>query len=193
MDIREFDRRLREIAPRNARPFLCEGSPLRCELFLAGLNPRTRTPFWPFWSVPYGCSKKRWLDAYLQREGQLGRTREHIEILLRALAPIRCLETNIFCVWSDRMSELAEEHRSTIVFDFLLTSIKPRVIFVHGRRAISHMERITGSALPLNQFRTVQVGNRETSVFPTHHLSYQLSRAGCRRLAERIRRYVLSK
>ena len=69
MNLQEFDKRLREMTPKDARPFLCEGSPLDCEVFLVGLNPRTTTPFWLYWDVSYGCKKQEWRKAYLTERG----------------------------------------------------------------------------------------------------------------------------
>ena len=161
-DLYEFDERLHVLTPEESRPFLCEGSPLDCTMFLVGLNPRMQTPFWSYWNVSYGCHKTLWLEAYLRREGKLGRTRDYIEILFHALAPVRCLETNLFPAWSNRLADLSAERRTTRVFDFLLQAIKPRLLFVHGRDAVSHVEKLAQRSLPLNQLNRIPLAGCET-------------------------------
>ena len=193
MRLAEFDRRLREIAPAKGWPFVCEGSPLGCSVFLVGLNPRSDTPFWPHWRLPYGFDKSAWLEAYHRREGRLSRTRHQLERLVETLAPIRCLETNVFAASSPRLADLSREARTTGVFDFLLEAIRPRLVLVHGRAARRHVERRAGGvALALNEFRTVDLGNGSIDVLASRHLSYQLSAEDCRRLGERIRNRVAS-
>lgn len=193
MRLAEFDRRLREIAPAKGWPFVCKGSPLGCSVFLLGINPRSDTPFWPHWHLPYGFDKSAWLDAYRCREGRLSRTRKQLERLVETLEPIRCLETNVFAASSPRLAELSREARTTYVFDFLLEAIRPRLLLVHGRAARRHVERRAGGvALTLNEFRTVDLGSGTFEVLASHHLSYQLSAEGCRKLGERIRNRVAS-
>ena len=193
MDLYEFDQGLRAVAAlEDSRPFLCEGSPLDCKVFLVGLNPRTQTPFEPYWDVSYGCHKTLWLEEYMRREGRPGPTRRRINILVDALAPVRCLETNLHAAWSARLADLPRERRSTAVFDFLLEAIKPRLLFVHGGEAVSYVERRAGCSVPLNQFQRIRLAGRETYVYGRHHLSYQLSNAECRNIGDRLRDHLLA-
>jgi hypothetical protein len=144
-------------------------------MFLVGLNPRTQTPFWRYWDTEYGCSKVRWLKAYKRREGRLGRTRQYIEILFEAMAPVRCLETNLYAAWSNRLADLPADRRSTEVFDFLLHTIKPRLLLIHGRKAIRHLEKLGSCSLELNKLLDVRLLGRSTYIYPRRHLSYQLA------------------
>jgi hypothetical protein len=43
MDLKEFDRQLRGLLgdEQGLRPFVCQGSPLECQVFIVGLNPAT--------------------------------------------------------------------------------------------------------------------------------------------------------
>jgi hypothetical protein len=170
-----FDRKLRAASASAGRPFLCEGSPFGCEIFLVGINPGTDTPFWPFWSVANGCDKPSWLKTYLDRHGRLGPTRERIERLFKAARPTRVLETNIFHRASKREAALPRTHQTTTVFDFLLKTLHPRVMFVHGGSAIKHLERLTNCSLPLSEFTTVQYQGYKFDVIAGHHLAYQWS------------------
>src|SRR5271166_3410947 len=63
----DFDVKLKSLTDHLpcARPFVCEGSPLACDVFIVGVNPATNVPFWPFWQPSYGFNKKTWWAAYL--------------------------------------------------------------------------------------------------------------------------------
>jgi hypothetical protein len=151
-DLRTFDAELRRITSEKAdiRPFVCDGSPLDCQIFIVGFNPATtNVSFWDFWRLPYGFDKKSWLLAYeSQREKQhqkrQSNTRQRIERIVQAAWPVRCLETNICAIPSRKQRDLQRESRSTEVFDFLMRRIQPRVIFVHGTPAVEHMRQPFG-------------------------------------------------
>jgi hypothetical protein len=178
VDLVTFDKDLRAMAGTRAmRPFLCDGSPLGCPVFLVGVNPATDIPLWPYWSVGQGCDKQGWLQAYLQQNGRLRPTRARIERLLRALTPVRALETNIFQHHSPREADLAVEHRTTEVFDFLLERLAPRVVFVYGRSAVAHLQRLTGARIAQGAFASVRYRGVAFEVLAGHHLAYQWSYA----------------
>ena len=175
LDPQTFDQKLRELtgeAPL-VRPFLCEGSPFECEIFLVGINPGKSSGFWPHWNALRGCDKRGWLQDYLAEHGRYSPTRERIERLFKALGPLRCLETNIYTFPSRRESDLDAAHRDTRVFDFLLKTIRPRLLFVHGNSAVQHLARLTKSDLSRGQFTAVSYCGVAFDVFAGHHLSYQ--------------------
>ena len=63
MSLDEFERQLADLLgrPSRARPFVCEGSPLDCEIFIVGFNPATEMgDFWQFWRTGYGFDKNAW-------------------------------------------------------------------------------------------------------------------------------------
>jgi len=192
-----FDRKLRIVAklPPPAsiavRPFLCDGSPFGCEVFLVGINPGTDIPLWPYWSHEGGCDKAAWLQAYLERHGRFRPTRARIERICTAMGPVRALETNVFHARSRREAGLAKNERTTEVFDFLLDELKPRVLFVHGRSGIEHLQRRTGALLAPGTSTRVRYQGIIFDVIARHHLSYQCSYAeadqiGCA-LRDRLR------
>ena len=186
----DFDRALRTKVSADARPFLCEGNPFDCRVFLVGLNPKTHTDFWQFWDTTYGCSKSRWLEAYVEKEKKLSRTRTHIEHLLKAMAPVKCLETNLFDAWSQRLADLPKDQRSTSVFDFLLDQIQPDVVFAHGRPVVSHLEELIGAELRLNELQDVVLKGKPVAIYPRHHLSFQISHEACRSIGVLLKQYV---
>ena len=168
MELVEFDRRLRVLSP-GAWPFVCDGSPLDCAVFLVGINPRSDTDFWSCWDPIAGFQREAWLAAYL-RESEFTRTRRRINALVELL-PIKCLETNVFCATSSTPKVLSREERDTRVFDFLLEAIRPRVVLVHGRPPRRHLERVTRVRLPLGAVTIVETPSSKMSVLATRHLS----------------------
>ncbi len=185
-DIAALDRELRALAG-EGRPFLCQGSPFGCTVFLVGINPATDTPFWPYWSLDRGCDKDGWLQAYRDKHGRLRPTRERIERLCNAMSPTRALEANVFHLPSDREADLTEDRRSTVVFDYLLRALQPRVMFVHGRSAIEHLERLTHNTFKRGEFTPAQYLGLRFDVIAGHHLSYQWSYAAVEQLGLRLR------
>lgn len=140
--------------PTEMRPFICDGSPLNCEVFIVGFNPATAMSedFWQFWRSGYGFDKDAWFDAYKKdrqlrplrpgktRRNSLSNTRRVIEWVLEEAAPIRCLETNIYAVPTEQAVDLISEKRITAPFDYLLARIQPRLIVVHGKDAAVHIQ-----------------------------------------------------
>jgi hypothetical protein len=184
----EFDRDL----PRDAvRPFLCDGSPFGCKVFVVGVNPGTDIPLWPYWSVERGCDKKGWLQAYLAKHNRLRPTRKRLERLYETLAPVRALETNVFNQFSRRETDLGTEQRSTEVFDvlseFLLPRLEPHVVFVHGGSAIRHLERLTSTKIIRGEFIRVCYKGVAFEVRARDHLSYQCSMKEVEELGRELR------
>lgn len=143
-------------APTDLRPFVCDGSPLTCDVFIVGFNPATTmsADFWQFWRPGVGFDKVAWFEAY-KKDRQLkplkpGKTRRNsvspsrrvIEMILEGASPYRCLETNIYSASTAQAADLATQQRITAPFDFLLANIKPRVIVAHGIDAVEHIRKM---------------------------------------------------
>lgn len=154
--IAEFEQQLAAIVgrPTTLRPFVCSGSPLACRVFIVGLNPASpmNATFWDFWRPGVGYDKAAWMDAYVaeraKRPLKPGRTRRRkispsravIECLVGELGHTTCLETNIYSTASEEFSDLSAGLRDTKVFDYLLVTLKPEVIIVHGEDAVAHVQ-----------------------------------------------------
>lgn len=152
MTLEEFERELTSLIGRRTevRPFVCEGSPLQCEVFLVGLNPATMmdADFWDFWRPGYGFDKAAWFECYLaeraarplkpgrSRRQKVSATRRNIECFAEGADGVRVLETNIYAHPSDDLRGLAPAGRTIAPFQFLLRSVSPRVIVVHGQPAL---------------------------------------------------------
>ena len=77
-ELRDFATGLREIMDRmntpDLRPFVCDGSPLDCSVFLVGTNPSTPMPhnsFWDFWRDDYGFDRASFMLAYKETRRRL--------------------------------------------------------------------------------------------------------------------------
>lgn len=185
----EFDAAIRRLTLEspNARPFLCHGLPWPADAMLVGLNPGSGTPFWPYWNADTGCDKAAWLADYLKRHGRFGPTRKRIELLFRELEGYRCVECNLFAAPSRRLSDLPAALRSTALFDYLLETIRPRLVFVHGSEAVRHLRDKLGIALTSDSPEPVNGGNWRGIVYATRHLSYRWSDAGVVALGRTLR------
>ncbi len=190
--LKELDQALGKMVPQiGARPFVCDGSPLNASVFLVGLNPSTTTSFWDYWDAKKGLRRQEWLDAYQRKEGKLRRTRKYLEVLYNELGDVRSIEANLYSQCSDRLSDLAQTHQDTEVFEYLLQALQPRLVFAYGNRVVKHLERLTSKELPKNKFTRVSLYTNPTTIFAHRHLSYQLSKDDCHRLGRRLRQYAL--
>lgn len=89
--------------PTHLRPFVCDGSPLDCRVFIVGLNPATTLSgdWWEFWDDERGYRRAEWFERYKAerarqplRPGKTRRfpvsnTRRVIDWIGAAAAPVR--------------------------------------------------------------------------------------------------------
>lgn len=140
--------------PTDLRPFVCEGSPLACEVFLVGINPATpmSVNFWDFWSNRCGFDKRAWFEEYKEERRnrplepdrkwrrKLGNTRRTIDVVVQSASPVKCLETNIRAKATEQKSDLDEPSKDTAPFDYLLRKVAPRLVIAHGSDAASYLQ-----------------------------------------------------
>src|SRR5437588_1982707 len=98
MSLHEIDREIRRLTGEGemSRPFVCHCSPIGCEVAEVGINPGTDTPFWPYWRITTGFDKAAWISDYLVFIQAVDGIRDRIEIFCQTIAPLRCLELNLF-------------------------------------------------------------------------------------------------
>jgi hypothetical protein len=151
MSLESFERKLRALigGPTDLRPFVCDGSPLDCTIFLVGINPATslEMDFWDFWESNRGYDKKRWSQELLAKKAAkllaagkkfrpaFSNTRQRIEAFVEAAGGAPVLETNIYAMASRNLKSLAKSDRNTAPFKFLVETIRPKIIVVHGKDA----------------------------------------------------------
>lgn len=169
----------------NARPFICEGNPLDCEVFVVGINAATEmeNSFWSFWSNKNGFNKKEWFEYYIQerslkplkknrtRRNKLSNTRQRIEWIVSSIMPIKTLETNLFVKATSTVTELRKEDRESQIFEFLVKVIKPKVIFIHGKVVMDYFESKYNVVLIKEKKNHIKLLGVETIVIPMNHLS----------------------
>ncbi|WP_432454888.1 hypothetical protein ACRRS0_05390 [Agarivorans sp. QJM3NY_29] len=203
MKLLDFDSqlkvRLAEI--QNPRPFVCTGNPLECKVFIVGFNAATemKAQFWNFWSKDYGFDKKVWFDTYVKeraekplKEGKtrrlkVSRTRSCIELITGALLPEQALETNLYITATTRANELKKESMDPSTFSFLLSTIKPKYLLVHGKEVKTYFENLTQSTLEQNRPNKVIIHGVQSIVYPVSHLSRGWSNERCKALGAELR------
>lgn len=163
MDLNQFESGLAQVIgrPSNLRPFVCEGSPLECEVFIVGYNPATAMDgdWWRYWKTGYGFQKDLWYADYLTaRGGEASKSRMKIADFVNGLPNARVLEANIDARPSKRKSEYPRP--VTAPFDYLLKTIKPTVILAHGVDAIRHLSGWQGALVESPHF--IYVGRDKT-------------------------------
>ena len=188
----EFRRQLSELmGSQYERPFVCDGSPFGCQIFLVGANPATEMeqPFWKFWNSSIGFDKQVWFEEYVAermrrplkpgraRRNKVSNTRQRLDWIVEGALPHRCLETNIFSSATETLTALTAGEKRTSVFDFLLYSLQPNVLLLHGKDAHEHIARMTMTTFQEGHIHRCIVHDRSIAVVPVSHLSRGWSRA----------------
>ena len=138
MTLREFRLQLTKIEKRLPSPiswpFLCCGSPLKCRIFIVGFNPARKVEkrFWSFWTDSRGFKKAEFIRELDKLDGGLTLTRERIEIIANAVGQRVTLNTNIYSKSTRKKRELPKKDRKTDVIEYLLKTIRPKVVLAHG-------------------------------------------------------------
>ncbi len=186
-DLLAFEAELTDLIgkPTHSRPFVCDGSPLDCGVFIVGFNPATEMTcdFWEFWRPGVGFDKAKWCAAYVQerrarslkpgqrRRSAVSNTRRVLDWIAQELSPLLCLETNLYSVPTSKAADLSAIDKRTDPFRYLLGRIQPRVIVAHGKDACD----------------AVFACHPKASVIRVRHLSRAWSEDAGRRLAWRIK------
>lgn len=163
-----------------ARPFLCEGSPLNCEVAIVGFNPGTETDFWAHWSLPYGCDRRGWLASFKDNPANnRKKTRHCLEELYCELAPVCCLELNLYPYYSPDQKRLPKSLREPAFFDFMLRAVKPRILLVYGTLAIRHLKKSFDlEALSKGKFTRCEKDGLKLDVYADYHFSWYARQKG---------------
>lgn len=127
------------------RPFVCDGSPLDCRVFIVGANPATtlKHGFWHYWSDQGGFNKGAFTQDYLALRRSRG-ARPRIQAIVSQFPPGWCLETNICSKPTKRAADLSSRDHRTEIIRFLLEAIRPRLVFVHSNEPIRFFQTMTG-------------------------------------------------
>ena len=138
MTLSEFRSQLDKLLPSPiSRPFVCDGSPLECRIFIVGTNSarKVEKPFWSLWSDSRGFKKAELIRELEKLPGGLTITRKRMEIIADAVGQQVTLDTNIYLKSTRTEEELQEEDKNTDVIEYLLKTIRPRIVLAHGGKA----------------------------------------------------------
>ncbi len=192
----EIDRKIREVSEalpeedkKIFRPFLCQGSPVDCEVFLIGHNPGVVTFFWDFWDKKKGCDREGLLNQYIHYNNRLGPTRRKIQILVEVLKPYNVLDTNIFHIYSKELSKLPKDRRDSSICDYLIANIKPKLIVVHGAEAIRHLSGLSKESLSRDTLTSVKLFGATTYVYSGCHLARHYSYARVEEIGKELKKF----
>ena len=200
MKLLEFEKNLREKLKNyeKPRPLICEGNPLECEVFIVGINAATEMSkdFWSFWSKKNGFNKYEWFQSYIlerkmkplkpnkTKRNKLSPTRQRIEWITESIKPIKVLETNLFVKPTTKANELTSKDKDSSVFEYLLETIKPKIIFIHGNEVIQHFEKLYNIKITKNEIINFNILGTKTKVLAMKHLAIGWSKQKSLELGE---------
>ena len=78
---------------------------------------------------------------------------------------------NIYSKATTEAKELKKEDMDSSVFEYLLSEIKPRVVFSHGQDARKHLELLSGSAIQEDSVTEITLFGTKKKVLSMSHLS----------------------
>ena len=195
---------LRLLGNPSQRPFVCEGNPLECEIFIVGFNPATEMTrlFLDDWDDYYGFNKSKWLKHYIderasipldptkKKRNKISNSRSRIEWITETVSGTKCLETNLYSKATKTAKSLKPLDRDIEIFKFLFNSIKPKVLFLHGIEVRQEIEKIFSFKLPENIFSKCEIFEHKLTIIPKKHLSRGWSKENTINFANEINRYV---
>jgi len=160
--------------PTPLRPFVCNGSPLDCAVFLVGLNPATKMKagFWDFWVPGFGFDSEAWFKTYVDervaagpkpgktRVQKVSPTRRLINQVIDGAGSVKILETNIYSTGTPAYSDLQADEKETAPFDFLVRRVKPRLLVAFGVDAHRHLanQKVDAKVMQIPHFADPAAG-----------------------------------
>lgn len=167
------------MSPTDTRPFICDGDPLRCRVFIVGFNAASDLPFEDFWSDSCEFDRDRFLGAYRVRRVEEGRspespTRRRINRIIGHLPPSTCLETNLFSTPTKRAAGLTGSKRRTSIIEFLLHSVRPSIVYAYSKYPVEFFQTLTSGELADGEWQTVTFRDHQFRLLSTRkHLRFK--------------------
>ncbi|GMN07183.1 hypothetical protein MTsPCn5_25720 [Croceitalea sp. MTPC5] len=203
MTLLEFEINLQEKLEKydKPRPFICSGDPLECKIFIVGINAATemQNDFWSFWTQGFGFNKGKWIESYIlerkekplkpnkTRRNKLSNTRQRIEWITESIKPIKTLETNLFVKATPTADELKSGDRKSEVFEYLLETIKPKIIFIHGNEVKEYFEKLYNITLTKDKIQPFKILGIDVKILAMNHLSRGWGKEKSVRLGETLK------
>ncbi|WP_247232302.1 hypothetical protein [Telluribacter sp. SYSU D00476] len=194
LSLRQFRERVQQLVPDpKARPFVCNESPLNCELFIVGFNPpaQTDSPFWSYWSDASGFNKPYFLRDNSVKQGlmQPRGLRGRIEQLTEGFPLFPCLDTPICSTPTRTARGLAPNDLRTELFRYLLDTIRPTVVYVHGKEAVEYFRTLTGVDGFDSRLRLGTIGDYQFALRGTLNSLSRMSYEEVRKVRDEIQEF----
>jgi hypothetical protein len=181
------------------RPFVCDGNPLDCNIFIIGINPATKMEmnFEDFWDED-GFDKQKWLEAYINERAnaplKVGKkkrllvspTRRSIDHIVKHATSGKILETNLYTKQTANASLLEETDKKTEIFEFLINEIKPKIVVLHGKSVKDFFRENYDEKINDDEFAEIKIKKFRTLAYATRHLSRGWSFEKLEELGKRI-------
>ncbi|MEL6303185.1 MAG: hypothetical protein AAFQ20_00180 [Bacteroidota bacterium] len=87
------------------------------------------------------------------------------------MKPVKALETNLFVKATPTADELDHEDRKSEVFGFLLDTIRPDIIFIHGNEVRKYFEELYDISITKNKIGSFNIMGTRTNILAMDHLS----------------------
>ncbi len=194
MNLREFRSQLQKIEKRlpgrTSWHFVCDGSPLTCRIFIVGANPvRQVEKFWDldFWTDSRGFRKTEFAPELEDPSGRRTKTRKYIDIVADAAGRRDTLDTNVYPYAAPSASDLTAEQKRTDIFEYLLHTIKPRIVLAHGCPAKKFFSE-RGITLVEDRLKSINLDGLRIKLLPRKHLSFQTSHEEARKIGRKLAR-----
>ncbi len=120
----------------------------------------------------------------------LSNTRQRIEWLVETIFPIKTLETNLFVKPTETAKELNHEDRESLVFEFLTQTIRPKIIFTHGKEVKDYLETLYNIEINKEKINTVELVGIKTKIISMNHLSRGWSKQKTIKIGELIKETI---
>jgi hypothetical protein len=181
------------------RPFVCDGNPLDCNIFIVGINPATKMEmnFENFWNED-GFDKQKWIEAYKNERANaplkagkkkrilVSPTRRSIDHILKHITIGKVLETNLYIKQTKEAHELKKKDKKTDIFEFLIQEIKPKIVVLHGKSVKDFFRKNYDDRLSDDDFTEININKFRSLAYATTHLSRGWSFEKLEELGKRI-------
>ena len=127
------------------------------------------------------------------RRNKLSNTRQRIEWITEASKPIKTLETNLFVKATPTADELKSQDRESSVFEYLLETIKPKILFIHGNEVIEYFEKLYGIKITKGKIENFKILKTSTNILAMNHLSRGWSKQKSVELGELLKSKINTK
>lgn len=183
----------------NPRPFVCDGNPLECNIFIVGINPATKMEinFEDFWNED-GFDKQKWIEVYKYERAnaplKVGKkkrllvspTRKNIDHIIKHITSGKVLETNLYIKQTKEAHELKKKDKKTDIFELLINEIKPKIVVLHGKSVKYFFRMKYDDSISEDNFAEIKINNISTLAYATKHLSRGWSFEKLEELAKKI-------